>query len=282
MKQGWQLTKKAWGVVRSNPGLTKLPIFGGIYAFFAFLIFGGPGAVLVADDNASTGALVGGGILLAIGIYLASFATIYFGVALAATADAVFRGESADTSAGLAVARSRMGAIASWTVVVTIVSLIVNVIRDRAGFAGQLVAGLGLAIWQLVTFLVIPVLAFEGLGPIAAIKRSAGMFKSKWGEQVTGGVAIGAITGLGILFGIVIAAGGVFVLISGSAAAAVAGAGLLLLGVIIFIGAAVIGAAVRGVFGVALYRYIAEEKVVGPFTVADLESAVKVKGAPAI
>jgi hypothetical protein len=44
------------------------------------------------------------------------------------------------------------------------------------------------------------------------------------------------------------------------------------------ISAVVVSGAVRGVFGVALYRYVAEDAaVVGPFTAADLEGAVKQK-----
>lgn len=277
IKAGWQLSKKAWGVVKSNPGLMKLPVTGGIFAFIAFLIFGSPGTVLVSADDASTGQLVAGGILLTIGLYLSAFATFYYGVALASAADQVFRGQPADNKAGVAVARSRIGAIAQWTVVVTIVSLVLNFLRDRGGLAGNIVAGIGAAIWSLITFMAIPVIAFEGLGPAATIKRSSSMFKNKWGEQITGNIAIGGITGLIMLLGILIAVGGVFVLVSGSSAAAVAGAGILLLGIAIFIVGAVIGQAMRGVFGVAMYHYIVQEEVVGPFTAGEFESAVKPK-----
>ena len=39
-----------------------------------------------------------------------------------------------------------------------------------------------------------------------------------------------------------------------------------------FDGGAVFGGATRGVFGVALYHYVAEDRTVGPFTEADLAS----------
>lgn len=278
IKAGWQLSKKAWGVVKSNPGLMKLPLIGGFFAFIAFLIFGGPGTALVSQDNASNGQLIGGGILLAIGLYLSGFATFYYGVALAGAADMVFRGEAADTKAGTALARTRMGAIAQWTVVVTIVSLIFSFLRDKGGLAGNIVAGIGAAIWSLITFMAIPVIAFEGLGPMATIKRSSSMFKNKWGEQITGNVVIGGITGLLMLLGIGVVVLGVIVLVSGSSAAAVGGAGLVLLGVLLFIGAAVVGQAMRTVFGVAMYHYIVDEQVVGPFTAGEFESAVNTKG----
>lgn len=284
IKAGWQLSKKAWGVVKANPGLTKLPITGGIFAFIAFLIFGAPGSALLSAEDASSAQLFGGGVLLAIGLYLAGFATFYYGVALAAAADMVFKGQEADTAAGKAVARSRMGAIAQWTVVVTIVSLIFSILRDKGGLAGNIVAGIGAAIWSLITFMAIPVIAFEGLGPMATIKRSSSMFKNKWGEQITGNIVIGGITGLIMVLGIFVAAIGVMVLVSGSTAAAVGGGGLLLLGVAFFIAGAVVGQAMRGVFGVAMYHYIVDEQLVGPFSQQELESAVKSKagvGSPA-
>ncbi|MGK2877944.1 MAG: DUF6159 family protein [Solirubrobacterales bacterium] len=281
IRKGWELTKKAWGVVRSNPGLVKLPIIGGVLAMIAFIVFGVPGIALIAAEQESNAAYVAGGILIAIGGYLASFAVIYYNVALAAAADSAFRTGTADVPAGLAVARSRIRVIAAWAAVAAVVSLIFNLLRERGGLAGQIAAGLGATIWALVTFLIAPVLAFEGLGPFAAIKRSSSMFKQKWGQQITGNIAIGAVTGIAMLVAILIAVGGGFILASGSSAAVVAGGGLLVLGIVLFVVAAVVSGAVRGVFGVALYRYIADEQVVGPFSMEELEGAVKVKGSKA-
>lgn len=279
IKKGWQLTKKAWGVVRENPGLMKLPVYGGILAVIAFIVFAAPGALLI-DASTTTAAQVAGGVLIAIGAYLSSFAVIYFNVALAAAADLAFRGEPVSTSAGLAVARQRRGVIAQWAAVALIVSMVFNAIRDRGGLAGQIAAGLGAAIWALITFLIAPVLAFEGLGPLAAIKRSSSMFKEKWGQQITGNIAIGAVTGIVMVLSLLVGAAGVFILLSGNSAAVVAGGGLALLGLIGFVAAAIVSGAVRGVFGVALYRYIAEGSAVGPFSVDELEGAVKQKNSP--
>ncbi|MBJ7458615.1 MAG: hypothetical protein JHD02_05450 [Thermoleophilaceae bacterium] len=281
IRKGWDLTKKAWGVVRSNPGLMKLPVIGGLLGFLALLLFGVPGVVLISAEQASNVAYAAGGVLIAVGLYLSSFAVIYFNVALAAAADSAFRTGTADVSAGMATARSRIRVIAAWAAVAAIVSMAFNLLRQRGGLAGQIAAGLGAAIWALVTFLIAPVLAFEGLGPFAAIKRSSSMFKDKWGQQITGNIAIGAVTGIVAVLAILIAVAGGFVLASGSSAAVVAGGGLLLLGVVLFFAAVVVSGAVRGVFGVALYRYIADEQVVGPFSMEELESAVKVKGSKA-
>ena len=145
------------------------------------------------------------------------------------------------------------------------------------GTLGRIVAGVGGAIWSLVTFLVVPVLAFEGIGPIDAIKRSAHLFRQRWGQQVTGNVVIGGIAGLAVLLGVVIGVIGVVVMASGGGAGIAAGVVLLLIGLVIAIAGAVFGGATRGVFGVALYRYVAENSVVGPFTVPELEGAARTR-----
>lgn len=277
IKKGWALTKKAWGVVRENPGLVRLPIIGGVFAFIAMVVFGGPGVAIIALSDESNAGYVAGGILIAIGGYLSSYFVIYYNVALAAAADLAFRGQPADNKAGVAIARQRRKVIAQWAAVAVIVSAIFNLIRDRGGIAGQIAAGLGAAIWALITFLIAPVLAFEGLGPLDAIKRSSSMFKEKWGQQITGNIAIGAITGIAMVLAILVAVVGGFALASGSTPAVIAGSGLLLLGIVGFIAAAIVSGAVRGVFGVALYRYIVDGTPSGPFTVEELESSVKPK-----
>ena len=273
MRRGWELTKKAWGVVRSHPGLAKLPLTGGALALVAVIVFGGPGALLISIDN--TGTKVLGGILLVLAAYFASFFVIYYNVALAAGADQALRGQAPDIAKAKGVARGRIGVIAKWAAVSAAISLLLSVVRDRAGFAGDIIAGIGGAIWSLITFLVVPVLAFEGIGPIDAIKRSAHLFRQRWGQQVTGNVVIGGIAGIAVFLGVAIGVVGVVVMAAGDAAMIALGAVLLLIGVVAAIAGAVFGGATRGVFGVALYHYVAENQVMGPFTAPDMEGTAR-------
>lgn len=277
IRRGWQLTKKSWSVVRSNPGLARLPVYGGLLALVAAVVFGVPGAYLLSRDAGSSAAKIGGGVLIAIACYLASFFVIYYNVALAAAADQALQGATPDTRAARAVARSRIGVIAAWALVSAAVSLVLSAVRDKAGVAGDIAAGVGGAIWSLVTFLVVPVLAFEGIGPIAAMKRSATLFRQRWGQQVTGNVVIGGIAGLVIVVGALAAVGGVALLAGGNAGGEVLGGALLLVGIVIAIGGAVFAGATRGVFGVALYHYVAENRAVGPFSTSELDSAARIR-----
>jgi len=274
VRRGWGLTKKTWAVIRSHPGLARLPLTGGALALVAFAVLGIPGALLVGSD--STGAVIGGIVVLAIAAYLASFTVIYF--ILAAAADQAMRGKEPGLSAARGVARSRAGKIAAWALVSAGVSAALGALRGRGGVAGSLGASIGAEIWSLVTFLVVPVLAFEGIGPFAAMKRSAVLFRQHWGQQVTGDLVIGGLSGLIVLAGIVIGVVGVVLLAGGGAGAEVLAGGLLILaGVTAGVSAAVFGGATRGVFGVALYRYVAEDRTLGPFTTADLAAAARTR-----
>ena len=157
IRSGWELTKKAWGVIRAHPRLAKLPLTGGALALVVFVLVGVPGALVL--DGEGGGATAAGVVLLAVGGYLASFVVIYFNVALAAAADQALRGEEPDIPAARRVARSRIGTIAAWALVSAVVSAVLGLLNDRGGIAGRIGAAIGGAIWALVTFLVVPVLA---------------------------------------------------------------------------------------------------------------------------
>jgi hypothetical protein len=275
MRRGWELTKKSWGVIRSHPGLARLPLSGGALALVAAVILILPGAALLSMDAAA--AKVGGVLLIAVGAYLASFFVIYFNVALAAAADQALRNQEPNVKAARAVARSRLGVIAQWALVSAIVSVVLSTLRERGGAAGDITAAIGGAIWSLVTFLVVPVLAFEGIGPLAAMKRSASLFRQRWGQQVTGNVVIGGVATLVVVVGALIMALGIFVAAAGNAGAAVGGGAIIVVGLVVAVAGAVFAGATRGVFGVALYRYVAEDQALGPFTVQDLEGAARAR-----
>ena len=131
------------------------------------------------------------------------------------------------------------------------------------------VIGVYLASAGLATFLVVPILALEGLGPLAALDRSASLFRQKWGEQLVGTASIGVLFALlGTVPALVL---GFLGLASGSTAVAIV---LIVLAVLIAVAAGVLGSAARAVFAVALYRYAVGVGATGPFSDVDLESAV--------
>jgi len=270
IKRGWGLTKKSWGLLNDHRSLIRFPLYGAVATLLPAIVFLGPGLYLFDKDE-----LAGAIPLVVIGVYALSVIGFYFSVALAACADMIFRGQEATVADGLAVARSRFAQICGWAAVNTAISAVMGVLENQGGIGGQIAARLVGMAWSLVTFLAVPVIAIEGTGPLETLKRSASIFRSRWGQQITGNIAIGgAVFLLGILPGALLIAIGVALWSSAS----FLGALLVVVGALVLAIALLISKALSGIFGVALYRYAVDGEAVGGFTQEELESAVKTKG----
>jgi uncharacterized protein DUF6159 len=267
IRRGWQLTKKSWALLREHRSLLRFPVYGAAATILCTAIVVGPGLYLIDD-----GKVAFGGPLAVIGFYLLALIGMYFSVGLAAAANMIFHGQEATVADGLAVARSRFSQIAGWAALSTAVGLVLSVLENQGGAAGDIVGRLLAVGWSLITFLAAPVIALEGTGPIETLKRSAGLFKSRWGQQITGNIAIGgAVFLFGVLPSAALIAGGILIW----ASAGFAGALLVVLGVIGLAISMLVSKALSGIFGVALYRYALDGETVGGFTHEELESAVK-------
>jgi len=270
IRRGWELSKKSWGLLRGHPSLAQFPLYGGLAVIVCAAIVIGPGLYLI--DN---GTVAVGGPLAVIGYYLLALIGYYFSVGLAAAADMIFRGQPATVADGLAVSRANFSQICGWAALSTTISVLMGVLENQGGIGGQIAARLVGMAWSLVTFLAVPVIALEGTGALETLKRSASIFRERWGQQITGNIAIGGIVFLiGLIpAGILIAAG-----IAVMASSGVGGGILIGIGVIVMAIAILIQSALGGIFGVALYRYALEGETVGGFTADEFESAVRRKG----
>jgi hypothetical protein len=269
IKRGWALTKKSWALLNGHRELVRFPLYGGIATIVLGLVFLGPGAFALDKHTYGIGIP-----LIVIGIYVLSVVGIYFSVGLAGCADLIFRGEQATVGDGMAVANSRFSQICGWAALSTAFGLIVGLLESQGGAFGEIAGRVVGTAWSLVTFLAVPVIAIEGTGPIGTLKRSASLFKARWGQQITGNIAIGgAVFLLGFLPALAFVVVGVVIWPS----VGFVGALLVVIGVLIGCVALVVSKALSGIFGVALYRYALDGQVVGGFTREDLESAVKPK-----
>jgi hypothetical protein len=134
------------------------------------------------------------------------------------------------------------------------------------------VAGLA---WAVVTFLVVPVLVVENVGPIEGIRRSMALLRRTWGEGLICHVGIGAVTGflsLLIMFAgaAVVAIAVMFHLIVLVAAAVVATIGAL-------IAVGVISRTLSGIFTAALYAYATDRGVMPGIPADVIASAFRPK-----
>jgi hypothetical protein len=269
IKRGWGLTKKSWALLNGHRELIRFPLYGAVATVPLAILFLGPGLYLLDKDT-----LAGAIPLLVIGVYVLSIVGFYFSVGLAAAANMIFNGEQATVSDGLAVARANFSQICGWAALSTAISVFMAVLENQGGIAGNIAARLVGMAWSLVTFLAVPVIAIEGAGPIETLERSASIFRQRWGQQITGNIAIGASVFLiGVLPAVLLIVAGVALWSSAS----FLGALLVVIGALVLAIAMLVSRALSGVFGVALYRYALDGQAVGGFTSEELESAVKVK-----
>ncbi|WCB94979.1 hypothetical protein DSM104299_03719 [Baekduia alba] len=146
---------------------------------------------------------------------------------------------------------------------------------DGARGNGNIIGGLANATWSVATFFVIPIIALDGLGPVDAIKRSAGVVRERWCEGLVGSATIGgAVFLIGILPGAALVAGGIA--LTGSTAAL--GAVLIAVGVVVVVIAALLQATLSAVFRVALDRFATQGDAPGAFSQAQLSGAFQAKG----
>lgn len=271
IRLGIRLAGASWRVVRQEPSLVAFPVLSAAFAILYLVVVVAPiglvGYLALGDNQVIAYAL------LAVMLFGTSVGATFFGVAAAANASRVFDGDDPKLGDGIAVARSRFGVIVQWALVSATIGLLLQIIADRlGGLGGAIVQGLGGLAWTVASFFALPILALEGLGPFAVLKRSTGVIKERWGESLTGVVGIGFITGLISLAGIGLIALGVWAGVSGAWAA---GAPLIAVGFVVFILGITIGSVLRAVFTVAVYRFATEGKVLGPYSEQDLTQAFR-------
>lgn len=278
--RSWSLMKASAAVLRSDKSLLMFPLVSGICCLLVAASFLIPiGLTVAASGHALESherALSTGGYVALFLFYLVQyFVIIFFNTALAGAALMHLRGEPASFSAGFELARQRIASIFGYALIAATVGLLLRALQERLGLIGRLVVGfLGLA-WTVATFLVVPVLASQEVGPTDAIKRSVELLQQTWGENIIGNAGLGVVFGL-LMFVAVLVSGlllmGAFALQSAVAvvlAIAIVVIGLTLLGLI--------QASLQGIYAAALYRYAEEGQVGHGFDQALLEQAFRPK-----
>jgi hypothetical protein len=260
IRRGFRLLGASWDVLRSDKELLLLPIL----SFLAIAVAtAGIGALAWAgglgSERDSLTAL--DYVYLCVFYFVAYFIGIFFNAAVVGAATIRLQGGDPTVGDGLRLASSRLGKIAGWAAISATVGLILRSLEERFGFLGDLIIGLIGVVWGAITFFVVPVLIYEPVGPVEGIKRSASIFRQRWGEQMTGNVAIGLavfLIGLPVL------------VVAGLVAAVAMPVGIVI-GVLAIGALIAVGTAVSGVFQAALYRYATTGAAGGAFDAADRE-----------
>jgi len=249
-----ELAKASWNVLRSDKELLIFPLVSFVLTVLVTISFAVPFYFTGALDRAADGGFDAVTLVLGFLYYFVTYTVIIFSNA-ALVGAAMIRLDGGDPTVrdGFRLAFARLPAILGYAAISATVGMILRAIAERGGIVGAIGSMVVGVAWNLATFLAVPVLVMEGAGPIEAVKRSGGLLKRTWGEQVVGNVGISLVFGLLALA--VILVGGALVAMLASVADPLA-IGALVLVVITVTAIALVGAAVSGIFTASLYRYV--------------------------
>ena len=262
--RGFRLARASWSVVAEERQLLWLPIISMAISLVIVLVFAlGIWGIGIPDQGES---LSPAAYLLMFVMYvLLSFVSFFCSAVVIGAATEKMDGREASLGAGWAIAKEHAGEIFVWSLVNATVGMILRAIQERLGIVGQLLGGLLGVAWTVLTFFVVPVMLFEDATAIDAVKRSARLFRERWGEQFIGAGAIGLA-----LFVVVLIAS----IPLGMLAVAVPPVGIPL-AVLVLLAIVAAGSACQGVFNAALYRYAVGGQAAGVFSRDDLDAAFR-------
>jgi hypothetical protein len=264
------LAKSSWEILREDKQLTLLPLLSLVVTLvvgFGVLL---PIGLIARDGSGhydSSKPLVW--ILAFIGSVVLTYIVVFFNAALVYAAGSRFQGTPVTVGEAIHAARERAHVLLPWAVVSATVSVVLRAIEQRGGVIGRIVGSFAGVAWAVVTFLVLPVLVFEGLGPIAAVKRSGELFKRTWGENLMTNAGIGLIGMFAILAGALPLM--LFLAIGGPIA--VVGIGIFVIWVVAVM---MVSSALTGIFQTALYRYATGAPVPG-FEPSQLQTSFRTR-----
>ncbi len=200
----------SWRVLQSDKELMAIPIMSFVCTMALALVSGGAVYLsldrhVVSSDGTTGVALTPFTYVVGAAAYLLiTFAVTFFAAALVAGARERLMGGRPSLGSAFSTAWGRLPEIFLWSLLTGTVGLVLNVIRNRTGIIGAIATrAVGMA-WEVVTWLAVPVIVAEGTGPIVSLKRSAGLFRLTWGENLAGQIGFGLVGLLAMLPGLII------------------------------------------------------------------------------
>ena len=276
IQNSWTLIKASAAVLRADKELIVFPIVSAISVLVVTVSFALPMILAGFLDALLEGHAQIFGFVMGFLFYIVQYTVIIFAnSALVGAAMIRLRGGDPTVGDGFRVAMKHIGAILGYALISATVGMILRWLSERGKTLGQIVSSIvGLA-WNLATYLVVPVLVVEGVGPVEAVKRSANLLKKTWGEQIVGNFSISLVFVLLAVLLIILGIP-VFILVA-STHSPVLIALTALLFVLTFVFMGLIGSTLNGIYVAAVYRYAAEGEASGFFSEEIVREAFRSK-----
>ena len=285
ISRSWNITKLTFTVIGQDKEMLLFPFFASIASILYVAAILLPSGLLQAlSESDAAGAEAVWGVTeytILFVVYLGlSFIATFFNVCVVYTTKTRFEGGDATFMDSIRFGMSKTVIIFQWSLLAATVGLLLAMLERfalRLGGIGKIVVNLirsvlGLA-WSVLTLFVVPVLVYENVSPLEAVRRSKDILKKTWGESLVRAFGLGliqfvcilAVIGVTLGLGILVpqGPGGLVVMALGS---------ICLLGVFLVFNVA------NTIFNTALYVYASTGKEPAVFDAEVLVNAFEAKG----
>ena len=199
--RGWRLTKASWRLARRDPTLVPLSLLA--IGCFMLTAIATVGAIASFDGPGQAPQIL---LVTIFGGFLSTGVFVFFSSALAHASGGGFEGQPLTMREAMAEAQMSLGPIAVWALIALAMTVLFQLLGASGAGTGMLGLLLALTWGFLVTF-VVPIISLAGAGAGEAIAESSALARRRWGEQVSGGIAVLALSllaafGWGLLCGL--------------------------------------------------------------------------------
>ena len=276
ISNSWELVKTSASVLSKDKELIIFPVISGIALFLVSLTFLLPMFLSDILKSFSENFDILGIIILFL-FYIVQYTVMFFfNTALVGASMIRLNGGDPTVRDGFRIAFSRMGPILGYALVAATVGVILKTVSERSkGLGRALISLIGLA-WNIATFLVVPILAVENVGPFEAIKRSVVLLKKTWGEQIVGNLGLGAFFGLITFLTILIFVGagvGLSIWLKTALPGILIGIALVL----VLVGIGLVQSTLNGIYTAAVYQYATGSQLTSDFKPELVQEAFRQK-----
>jgi hypothetical protein len=254
--RSWRLIRPSLAVINSDGELLVLPLLSGLATIVLMACFAG---ILWSTGTFASLQQQGPHMSADFYVWLVLFYIVqyfivyFFNTALVGAALERLGGGDPTLHSALGLAVRRIGPILGYAFLSATLGMILRLVAERLGFIGRIIeASVGLA-WTVATFLVVPILAAEGIGPVEAIEKSTGLLRKTWGENLIGSAGMSIVfSAISAIAAVVFIGGGMFAMRSGYVTTAVVA---WIVGGAIILATILLGATLGAVYQAAVYDF---------------------------
>lgn len=201
LSKGWRMGIASLKIIQKNKQLVLFPIISGValilvVASFVGITYASFGTDFdrIAQESTATDY-----VLTFLYYLIGYFVIVFFNVGLVHCTRIYLQGGEPNFADGVRFSMKRIPTILGWAVLSATVGLLLKAIQENSGVVGNILASIIGVVWSIVTFFVVPVLAYEEVGPFEALKRSGKIMKEKWGESIGASFSFGILSLVAIL-----------------------------------------------------------------------------------